>query len=64
MSSKPVSAAAVRCCCLLLLLLAPAAVAVAFAARLLEQLKVSDRQMILKLCMLVCARVFGCGSER
>jgi len=64
-----VSAAAVRCCLLLLLLSAASVVATppvaaVVAARVLEQLTVSDRQMILlKLCMSVCGRVFGCGSE-
>ena len=71
MSSKPVSAA-VCCCCPLLLLLSaasavatpPVAVAIAVAARVLKQLTVSDQQLILlKLCMSVCAHVFGYGSE-
>jgi len=69
MSSKPVPAAA-ACCCPLpadihCLCCRPPPVAVAVAARvLIEQLTVSDHQMILlKLCMSVCGRVFGYGSE-
>jgi hypothetical protein len=64
MSSKLVSAAV--CCCypLLLLLSAASAVATPPVARVLKQLTVSDRQLILlKLCMSGCARVFGYGSE-
>jgi len=71
MSIKTVSAAACCCCPLLLLLLllsaasavATSPVAVAVAARVLKQLTVSDQQLILKLCMSVCARVFGYGRE-
>jgi len=69
MSSKPVSAAAAVHCCLLSTAavhcrLLPAAVVVVAVVRVFEQLTVSDRQLILlKLCMSVCALVFGCGSE-
>ena len=63
MSSKLVSAA-VCCCYPLLLLSAASAVATPPVARVLKQLTVSDRQLILlKLCMSGCARVFGYGSE-
>jgi len=63
--------AAVCCCYPLLLLSAASAVATppvaganAVAARVLKQLTVSDRQLILlKLCMSGCARVFGYRSE-
>jgi hypothetical protein len=55
----PLSTAA---CCLLSA--AAAAVAVVAAVRVFKQLTVSYQQLILlKLCMLVCARVFGCVSE-
>ena len=51
MFRKPVPVVRCQCCATLL-------VAVVVAARVLKQLTVSDRQLILlKLCMSVCARV-------